>query len=40
VYGFSHLEVTPEKITLRHMDESGKLIHAFSKMPDGRVQIA
>jgi tartrate-resistant acid phosphatase type 5 len=40
VYGFSHLEATPEKLTLRHMDETGKLIHAFDKMADGRVQIA
>lgn len=40
VYGFSHLEVTPEKLTLRHMDETGKLIHAFDKMPDGSVRIA
>jgi 3',5'-cyclic AMP phosphodiesterase CpdA len=40
VYGFSHLEVTPEKLTLRHMDETGRLIHAFDKMPDGSVKIA
>jgi 3',5'-cyclic AMP phosphodiesterase CpdA len=39
VYGFSHLEVTPEKLTLRHMDEIGRLIHAFDKMPDGSVKI-
>ena len=40
VYGFSHLEVTPEKLTLRHMDETGRLIHAFDKLPDGSVKIA
>jgi len=40
VYGFSHLEVTPEKLTLRHLDETGRLIHAFDKMPDGKVHIA
>jgi tartrate-resistant acid phosphatase type 5 len=39
VYGFSHLEVTQEKLTLRHMDETGKLIHAFDKMQDGSVKI-
>ncbi|HUZ97399.1 MAG TPA: metallophosphoesterase [Edaphobacter sp.] len=39
VYGFSHLEVTPEKMTLRHLDETGKLIHAFDKMQDGSVKI-
>lgn len=40
VYGFSHLEVTPEKLTLRHMDETGRQIHAFAKLPDGKVRIA
>lgn len=39
VYGFSHLEVTREKMTLRHMDETGKLIHAFDKMQDGSVKV-
>lgn len=39
VYGFSHLEVTQEKMTLRHLDETGKLIHAFEKMQDGSVKI-
>lgn len=39
VYGFSHLEVTQEKLTLRHIDETGKLIHAFEKMQDGSVKI-
>jgi tartrate-resistant acid phosphatase type 5 len=39
VYGFSDLEVTPELLTLRHLDESGRLIHAFSKKVDGTVGI-
>jgi tartrate-resistant acid phosphatase type 5 len=39
VYGFSDLEVTPEMLTLRHLDESGRLIHAFSKRPDGTVSL-
>src|SRR5277367_4364698 len=39
VYGFSDLEVTPEMLTLRHLDEQGQLIHAFSKRPDGTVSI-
>jgi hypothetical protein len=39
VYGFSDLEVTPEMLTLRHLDENGKLIHAFSKRPDGTVSL-
>jgi 3',5'-cyclic AMP phosphodiesterase CpdA len=39
VYGFSDLEVTPELLTLRHLDEGGRLIHAFSKKVDGTVGI-
>lgn len=40
VYGFSHLEVTPEKLTLRHLDEMGRLIHTFDKLQDGSVRLA
>jgi tartrate-resistant acid phosphatase type 5 len=39
VYGFSDLEVTPEALTLRHLDEHGQVIHAFTKKPDGTVHI-
>jgi hypothetical protein len=39
VYGFSHLEVTADKLTLRHMDATGRLIHVFEKTPDGKVRI-
>ena len=39
VYGFSELEVTPQLLTLRHLDEQGRLIHAFSKKPDGTVSV-
>lgn len=39
VYGFSHLEMTPEQLTLRHLDVDGKLIHGFTKSPNGQVQI-
>jgi tartrate-resistant acid phosphatase type 5 len=31
VYGFSHLSVTQEKMTLRHLDSGGRLLHAFEK---------
>jgi len=37
VYGFSDLEVTPEMLTLRHLDEKGRLIHSFTKKVDGTV---
>jgi tartrate-resistant acid phosphatase type 5 len=39
VYGFSHLEVTPDVLTLRHLDEAGRITHAFTKRPDGIVKI-
>ena len=39
VYGFSHLEVTADKLTLRHLDEKGRLIHTLEKKPDGSVRI-
>jgi hypothetical protein len=39
VYGFSHLEMTPDLLTLRHLDEQGRLVHAFTKRRDHSVQI-
>jgi hypothetical protein len=39
VHGFSHLEVKKEWMTLRHLDQSGNLIHVFRKYPDGSVEI-
>ncbi|SNS44347.1 Calcineurin-like phosphoesterase [Granulicella rosea] len=39
VYGFSHLEVTPEKLTLRHVDAQGRIVHGFSKLVDGVVTL-
>jgi hypothetical protein len=39
VYGFSELVVAPEMLTMRHLDEQGRLIHAFTKKPDGTVGI-
>lgn len=40
VFGFSHLAVTPEQISLRHLDSSGRLLHAFTRDAQGRVTIA
>ena len=40
VYGFSHLSVTPKQITLRHLDSDGRMLHAFTKTPDGKIQLA
>lgn len=39
VHGFSHLEVSASLITLRHLDGTGKTIHAFTKSKDGTVNI-
>ncbi len=39
VYGFSHLQIAPDKLTLLHMDQAGKVIHGFTKTPEGTVSI-
>jgi tartrate-resistant acid phosphatase type 5 len=39
VFGFSHLAVTPEKMTFRHLDEKGRAVHAFTKTAGGRVTL-
>lgn len=39
VYGFSHISITPKQMTLRHLDQGGKLLHAFTKTPEGKVTI-
>jgi hypothetical protein len=39
IYGFSHLSVTAKQMTLRHLDPSGRVLHAFAKTPDGKIEI-
>jgi tartrate-resistant acid phosphatase type 5 len=39
VYGFSHLSVTNNEMTLRHLDSSGHILHAFTKTPEGKISI-
>jgi tartrate-resistant acid phosphatase type 5 len=39
VYGFTHLQVNREKFTVRHLDANQKLLHAFSKARDGKMEI-
>jgi len=39
VYGFSELVVAQEMLTVRHLDEQGRMIHAFTKKADGTVNI-
>jgi tartrate-resistant acid phosphatase type 5 len=38
VAGFSHLQVTPDRLILRHIDAEGGVLHAFSKSADGTVE--
>lgn len=39
IYGFSHLSVTAKEITLRHLDSDGRVLHAFTKTPEGKIRI-
>jgi tartrate-resistant acid phosphatase type 5 len=39
VYGFSHISVTPRLVTLRHLDQNGNTVHAFTRTPEGKVAI-
>jgi len=40
IYGFTHLQITPEQITVQHVDANRKRLHAFTKSLDGSVRIA
>lgn len=35
IYGFTHLEITPQRFIVRHLDANRNLLHAFAKLPDG-----
>lgn len=37
--GFSHLQITPERLVLQHIDSTGKMLHAFAKTPAGAVTV-
>lgn len=39
VYGFSHLSVTPNEMTLRHLDTEGRVLHWFQKTADGKITL-
>ena len=39
VYGFSHISVTDRQMTLRHLDQNGRTLHAFTKTPEGKITI-
>jgi hypothetical protein len=39
VYGFSHLQVNKDTLTVRHLDANRKQLHAFRKTTAGKVEI-
>ena len=39
VLGFSHLELTPQAVTLRHIGKDAIQLHAFRKYPGGKMEI-
>jgi tartrate-resistant acid phosphatase type 5 len=39
VYGFSHLQVTEDKFSVRHLDANQKMLHAFTRTRDGKIAI-
>jgi len=38
-HGFTHLRVQSDLMTIRQIDETGKIVHAFTKTPSGTVTI-
>lgn len=39
VYGFSHLSATKKQMTLCHLDSDGRVLHAFTKTPEGKMEV-
>jgi len=39
VYGFSHISVNRQLMTLRHLDQNGNTVHAFTRTPEGKIAI-
>jgi len=39
VYGFTHLQVSPEKFIVRHIDPQLKQLHGFQRSLNGRVDL-
>jgi len=39
VYGFSHISVSERLMTLRHLDQNGNTLHAFTRTPEGKITI-
>jgi gas vesicle GvpC-like protein len=39
VHGFTHLEIGPERLIVRHLTADGIQLHAFAKSPQGKVEM-
>lgn len=39
VAGFTHLEITPKQILVRHIDAEGTILHVFAKAADGATRL-
>lgn len=39
IFGFTHLEVTHDMFTVRHVDQNANILHAFAKKTDGRWRV-
>ncbi len=39
VFGFSHLAVTRDRLTLRHLDSNCRVLHAFTKDASGKITL-
>lgn len=37
--GFTHLQITSEKLLVRHVDIEGKTLHGFTKTPEGKMTL-
>ena len=38
-HGFAHLSFTDAKATARIVDSKGEILHAFTRTPDGQIEI-
>jgi tartrate-resistant acid phosphatase type 5 len=39
VNGFSHMSISEKRLTLRHVAPDGRILHAFTKSPDGAINF-
>jgi hypothetical protein len=39
LHGFTHLEISDQRLVIRHIGVGGAQLHAFAKTPDGRVEL-